>query len=145
MSLDGLYSHPQIIFKFQANDKVITSHLTLCILQLLGAYLLIPPGEALVLSPLAAGKIDPDTVLVYANPAQIMMLPCALHFNKFERFQFSFMEEGARSDELAQCYLSGKHSLAIPCFDEIAFGSVTDDEMIIMLPPVHLDEDNKRA
>lgn len=105
----------------------------------LAAYPLITPGEALVLSPLAAGKIDPDVVLLYANPAQIMMLLCALQFHKFERFQFSFIGEGACSDGLAQCYLTGKPALAIPCFGERAFGSVPDDEMVIALPPGYLE------
>jgi uncharacterized protein (DUF169 family) len=78
----------------------------------------IPKGEAIVLAPLASGKFDPDVVLIYGTPAQLMMILCGLQKIKFERFQFFFIGEGACSDSLGQCYVSGKPSLAIPCFGE---------------------------
>ena len=96
---------------------------------------LIPPGEAVVLAPLASGKFDPDVILIYGTPAQLMMLMCGLQFKHFERFQFFFIGEGACSDGLAQCYNSGKPALAIPCFGERKFGGVADDELVLALPP----------
>ena len=98
-------------------------------------YPLVPPGEAVVLAPLASGKFDPDVALVYGNPAQMMLLMNALQFRDYERFNFYFIGEGACADGLAQCYTSGKPALAIPCFGERRFGGVTDDEMVIALPP----------
>ncbi len=53
-------------------------------------YPLVPPGEAIALAPLAAGKFDPDVILIYANPAQMMLLMNALQFKDYERFQFFF-------------------------------------------------------
>jgi uncharacterized protein (DUF169 family) len=95
----------------------------------------IPVGSAIVMAPLAEGKFDPDVVLIYGNPAQLMMLMCGLQKIEFERFQFFFIGEGACSDSLAQCYNTGKPSLAIPCFGERRFGEVMDDELVIALPP----------
>jgi len=95
----------------------------------------IPPGEALVLAPLASGKFDPDVILIYGNPAQLMMLMCGLQFEDYERFQFFFIGEGACADGLAQCYTSGKPALAIPCFGERRLGGVVDDELVLALPP----------
>lgn len=98
-------------------------------------YPLIPPGEAVVLAPLAAEKFDPDVVLIYGNPAQLMLLMNALQFRKHQRFQFHFIGEGACADSLAQCYTSGQPALAIPCYGERRFGSVTEDELVLAVPP----------
>jgi uncharacterized protein (DUF169 family) len=101
----------------------------------MAAYPLVPPGEAIVLAPLASAKFDPDVILIYGNPAQMMLLMNGLQFKDYERFQFFFIGEGACADGLAQCYTSGKPALAIPCMGERAFGTVTDDEMVMALPP----------
>ncbi len=101
----------------------------------MAVYPLVPPGEAVVLAPLAAGKFDPDVILIYGNPAQMMLLMNGLQFKDYERFQFFFIGEGSCADGLAQCYTSGKPALAIPCMGERAFGAVTEDEMVLALPP----------
>jgi uncharacterized protein (DUF169 family) len=101
----------------------------------MAAYPTVPPGEAVVLAPLAAEKFEPDVVLIYGNPAQMMLLMNGLQFKDYERFQFFFIGEGSCADGLAQCYTTGKPALAIPCLGERAFGTVTDDEMVMALPP----------
>lgn len=101
----------------------------------MAAYPLVPPGEAVVLAPLAAGKFDPDVILIYGNPAQMMLLMNGLQFKDYERFQFFFIGEGSCADSLAQCYTTGKAALTIPCMGERSFGAVTDDEMVMALPP----------
>ncbi len=101
----------------------------------MAAYPLVPPGEAIVLAPLASGKFYPDVILIYANPAQMMLLMNGLQFKDYERFQFFFIGEGSCADGLAQCYTSGKPALAIPCMGERAFGAVTEDELVMALPP----------
>jgi uncharacterized protein (DUF169 family) len=98
-------------------------------------YPLVPPREAVVLAPLAAGKFDPDVILIYGNPAQMMLLMNGLQFKDYERFQFFFIGEGSCADGLAQCYTTGKPALAIPCMGERAFGAVTEDELVMALPP----------
>ncbi len=98
-------------------------------------YPLVPAGEALVLAPLASGKFEPDVVLIYGNPAQLMLLMNGLQFKDYERFNFSFIGEGSCADGLAQCYTTDKPALAIPCFAERRFGGVTEDELVLALPP----------
>ena len=98
-------------------------------------YPVVPPGEAVVLAPLASGKFYPDVILIYGNPAQMMLLMNGLQFEDYERFQFFFIGEGACADGLAQCYTTGKPALAIPCMGERAFGAVTEDELVMALPP----------
>jgi uncharacterized protein (DUF169 family) len=99
----------------------------------------IPPGEAIVVGPLIKGNFEPDVILVYGNPAQIMMLMCGLQKIQYERFQFNFIGEGACVDSLGQCYNTGKPALAIPCYGERSMGQVKDDEIVIALPPSAVD------
>jgi len=99
----------------------------------------VPQAEAIVAAPLSKEKFDPEVVSIYGNPAQIMMVLCGLQKEKYERFQFFFIGEGACADSLAQCYLSGKPSLAIPCYGERAMGQVADDEIVIALPATELN------
>ena len=100
----------------------------------------IPAGEAIVAAPLADEKFEPDVVSVYRNAAQVMMIMCGLQKEKYERFNFSFIGEGACADSLAQCYVSGKPALAIPCYGERALGQVADDEIVIALPPSEIEK-----
>ena len=94
----------------------------------------VPVGEAIVAAPLGKEKFEPEVVLIYGNPAQIMMILCGLQKERYERFQFFFIGEGACADSLAQCYVSGKPAAAIPCYGERAMGQVADDEMVVALP-----------
>jgi uncharacterized protein (DUF169 family) len=64
-----------------------------------------------------------------------MLLMNGLQFKDYERFQFFFTGEGSCADGVAQCYTSGKPALAIPCMGERAFGAVTEDELVMAIPP----------
>jgi uncharacterized protein (DUF169 family) len=99
----------------------------------------IPPGGAIVLAPLTKKKFEPETLLIYGNPAQLMMLMCGLQKEKYEQFWFSFIGEGACSDSLGQSYVTGKPALSIPCYGERAMGSVTNDEICLAIPAGELE------
>jgi uncharacterized protein (DUF169 family) len=99
----------------------------------------VPVGEAIVAAPLGKEKFEPEVVSIYGNPAQIMMILCGMQKEKYERFQFFFIGEGACADSVAQCYVSGKPALAIPCYGERAMGQVADDEIVLALPPGELE------
>jgi len=99
----------------------------------------IPAGEGIVLAPLSAAAFDPDAVMIYGLPAQVMLVMCGLQKERYERFQFSFIGEGACADSLAQCYVSGKPALAVPCYGERSLGGAADDEIVIALPPAELE------
>jgi len=91
--------------------------------------------EAMVLAPLAAERFEPEVVIVYGNPAQLMMLCCGYQWTDYERLTFHFIGETACSDSIAQCYRSGKPALTLPCYGERRLGHAQDDELIIALPP----------
>lgn len=97
----------------------------------------IPPGKykAVILAPLVYDPFEPDMVLIYANPAQMILIINAIQFEDYERLQFFCVGESSCADAIAQCYLSGKPSLTIPCYGERRFGHAQDDELVIALPP----------
>jgi uncharacterized protein (DUF169 family) len=101
----------------------------------MASYPLIPAGEAIVLAPLDSIQFEPDVILIYATPAQMMVLLCALQVKDFERFHFFFIGEGSCADSLAQCYVTGKPALSLPCYGERSFGAVEDDELLLAIPP----------
>jgi uncharacterized protein (DUF169 family) len=108
-------------------------------LQQQNDYYRVPVGGAIVLAPLTKQKFEPEVLLMYGNPAQIMMILCGLQKVKYERFSFSFIGEGACTDSLAQCYITGKPAVSIPCYGERSMGGVSDDEIVIALPPGELE------
>jgi uncharacterized protein (DUF169 family) len=108
-------------------------------LQQQNDYYRIPVGGAIVLAPLTKQKFEPEVVLMYGNPAQVMMVLCGLQKIKYERFSFSFIGEGACTDSLAQSYVTSKPAVSIPCYGERSMGGVSDDEMSIALPAGELE------
>jgi uncharacterized protein (DUF169 family) len=97
----------------------------------------IPQGKhkALLLAPLVYNPFKPDLILIYANPAQMILLINAIQFEDYEHLQFSCAGESSCSDAIARCYLTGKPSLTIPCYGERRYGHTQDDELMIALTP----------
>lgn len=102
----------------------------------------IPSGKykAVMLGPLVYDPFEPDVVLIYGNPAQIILIVNALQFEDYERLQFFCVGESSCSDAIAHCYLSGKPSLTIPCYGERRYGHAQDDELVIGLVPKDVEK-----
>jgi len=96
--------------------------------------------EAVAMAPLVYNPFDPDIVLIYANPAQMMLLINALQFEDYEVMQFFCVGETSCSDAIARCYLNRKPSLTIPCYGERRYGHAQDDELVMALPAEMMDK-----
>ncbi len=96
----------------------------------------IPTGkyQAVVMAPLVYNPFEPDIVLIYANPAQMMLLINSLQFDNYEVMQFFCVGESSCSDAIARCYLTQKPSLTIPCYGERRYGHAQDDELVMAIP-----------
>ena len=94
--------------------------------------------QAVALAPLVYKPFEPDIVLIYANPAQMMILINALQFEAYEVMQFFCVGESSCSDAIARCYLTGKPSLTIPCYGERRYGHAQDEDLVMALPPEHV-------
>ena len=90
--------------------------------------------QALAMAPLVYKPFEPDLVLLYANPAQMILLINALQFEDYEVLQFYCVGESSCSDAIARCYLTGKPSLTIPCYGERRYGHAQDEDLVMAIP-----------
>lgn len=90
--------------------------------------------EAVVMAPLVYNPFEPDIVLIYANPAQMMLLINSLQFKDYEVMQFYCVGESSCSDAIARCYNTGKPSLTIPCYGERRYGHAQDEDLVMAIP-----------
>jgi len=108
-----------------------------------GAMHCVPDGryEALALSPLAGGRLDPpDIVMFYATPGAMMYFINGLQWSGYKRFDWSVVGESACADSWGRALTTRQPSLSIPCFAERRYGGVLDDEMLMALPPDQLSQ-----
>lgn len=90
--------------------------------------------EAVAMAPLVYNPFEPDIVIIYANPAQMILLINALQFEDYEVMQFFCVGESSCSDVIARSYLTGKPHLSIPCYGERRYGHAQDDELVMAVP-----------
>ncbi len=97
--------------------------------------------EALAVSPLSSGRLDPpDIVLFYATPGAMMYFINGMQWSGYKRFDWSVVGESACADSWGRALKLRQPSLSIPCFAERRYGGVLDDEMLMALPPDDLDK-----
>ncbi len=102
----------------------------------------IPQGrfKAVAMGPLFQERIEPDMIIVYGTPAQMIRLIAGIQWENYERLQFFSVGESACTDYVGECYHSQKPSLTIPCFGERRFGGVQEDELVMAIPPASIDK-----
>ena len=96
--------------------------------------------EAVAMGPLVYNPFEPDIVLIYANPAQMMLLINSLQFEDYQVMQFYCVGESSCSDAIVRCYETGKPSLSIPCYGERRYGHAQDDEMVMAVPAAMMEK-----
>ncbi|WP_022721266.1 DUF169 domain-containing protein [Rhodopseudomonas sp. B29] len=94
--------------------------------------------QAMAVSPLASGRLDPDICLVYATPGQMIILINGLQYAGYKKFEWSVVGETACADSWGRALKTGEPSLSLPCFAERRYGGVPDEEMLMALKPAHL-------
>lgn len=95
--------------------------------------------EALVISPLASGRLNPPEIaLFYATPGAMMYFINGLQWSGYRRFDWSVVGESACADSWGRALKTGQPSLSIPCFAERRYGGVQDDEMLMACAPADL-------
>jgi len=95
--------------------------------------------RAMAVSPLASGRLPaPDICLVYANPAQMILLINGLQWSGYRKLEWGAVGESACADSWGRALATGEPSLALPCFPERRYGGVPDDELLIALKPGQL-------
>jgi uncharacterized protein (DUF169 family) len=103
----------------------------------------VPDGrfEALAVSPLASGRLDPpDIALFYATPGAMIYFINGLQWSGYKRFDWSVVGESACADSWGRALTKREPSLSIPCFAERRYGGVQDEEMLMATPPDYLEK-----
>jgi uncharacterized protein (DUF169 family) len=101
----------------------------------------VPHGrfQAMAVGPWEAGRItDPDILLVYATPGQMIILINGLQYRNYKRFDWSVVGETACADSWGRALATREPSLSLPCFAERRYGGVPDEEMLMALTPADL-------
>lgn len=95
--------------------------------------------QAMAVSPLSAKRLDPpDICLVYATPAQMIILINGLQWKGYAKLDWGCVGESACADSWGRALKTGEPSLAIPCFAERRYGGVMEDELLMALTPADL-------
>ncbi|MCH7744212.1 MAG: DUF169 domain-containing protein [Proteobacteria bacterium] len=97
--------------------------------------------EAMAVSPLASGRLDPpDICLIYATPAQMILFINGLQWTGYKKLEWGCVGESACADSWGRALKTGEPSLSIPCFAERRYGGVMEDELLMAIPPKFLPE-----
>ena len=92
--------------------------------------------EAMAVSPLAGGRLDPpDICLIYATPAQMILFINGLQWTGYRKLEWGCVGESACADSWGRALATGEPSLSIPCFAERRYGGVMEDELLMAIPP----------
>ena len=95
--------------------------------------------EAMAVSPLASGRLNPpDICLIYATPAQMILFINGLQWSGYRKLEFGCVGESACADSWGRALATGEPSLSIPCFAERRYGGVMEDELLMAIPPSFL-------
>jgi uncharacterized protein (DUF169 family) len=95
--------------------------------------------EAMAVSPLATGRLDPpDIAMIYATPAQMIILINGLQWAGYRKLDWGCVGESACADSWGRALATGEPSVSIPCFAERRYGGVAEDELLMALPPRYL-------
>ena len=95
--------------------------------------------KAMAVSPLASGRLDPpDICLIYATPAQMILLINGLQWSGYKKLDWGCVGESACADSWGRALATGEPSLSIPCFAERRYGGVMEDELLMAIPPSFL-------
>ncbi len=90
--------------------------------------------EAIVLAPVEKAAFEPDTVLVYGNPAQIMRLNQAWSWMAGERVIGHFGGKVECDEYLIAPYKTQSPRVVIPGQGERIFAGTQDDEVVFAVP-----------
>ena len=92
--------------------------------------------EAMAVSPLASGRLNPpDICLIYATPAQMILFINGLQWTGYKKLDWGCVGESACADSWGRALSTGEPSLSIPCFAERRYGGVMEDELLMAIPP----------
>jgi uncharacterized protein (DUF169 family) len=111
--------------------------------QALAAFRMLDFGEDLMVlySPLERTKVEPDVVLVYVNPAQLMRLIHGGTYHTGKPVQSSFSGRASSCTEgVIGAYLDRALKVVVPGNGDRVWGGCQDHEMVMAVPAAGLSD-----
>lgn len=90
--------------------------------------------EAIVIAPLQKGLFEPDTIVFYGNPAQVMRMIQAVTYQEKQRLPGSFGGKVECTEYLIAPFKTDHPRIAIPGMGDRIFSMTQDDEMVFSIP-----------
>ncbi|MBN1629811.1 MAG: DUF169 domain-containing protein [Thermoleophilia bacterium] len=91
-------------------------------------------------APLAQASFEPDAVMIYCNPAQLVVLLMAGEYKTGENLPTALSGHAACVYGLVPAFCEGKYQVAVPCRGDHITAMAGDDEMIFTIPMTKFDE-----
>ncbi len=96
--------------------------------------------EAIVMAPLERASFEPDTILLYGNPAQAMRMTQAWTYVTGERVQGNFGGKVECDEYLIAPFKTQSPRMVIPGNGERIFAGTQDDEVTFAFPAKYLPD-----
>lgn len=97
-----------------------------------------PPHVGIVVSPLTAGRIEPDICLMTLYPGQAFMLLSGYLRNGYKPLPLLHIGESSCSMHWVKTLKTGEIGLALPCFAEMRFAGFSEQEVNLSMTPADL-------
>ena len=94
----------------------------------------------ILVSPLHRTNFDPQVIIIYANPAQILRLLTAALWKSGGRITSSFGGRIDCAEEIIVPQRSGRCEVILPCYGDRIFAQTQDHEMAFSIPISRLEE-----
>jgi len=89
---------------------------------------------AIVLAPLHRANFDPDVIVLYGNPAQVVRMVQGALYHEGGCVESRFSGRGACGGEITVPYSQQKYNVIAPGGGERVFALTSDDEMAFAVP-----------
>ena len=96
--------------------------------------------HGLLVAPLDRAAFEPDLVVVYATPAQVMRLTQAALWKRGGRLASSFEGRAVCADIVVTTMRTGECQVILPCSGDRIFGQTQDHEMAFAIPWARMGE-----
>lgn len=89
---------------------------------------------AVEIAPLSHCEQDPDVVVIYGTPGQMLRLTIGLNFERGGAICNPVTGQASVCASIARAHATGEPSLDIPCMGDRLYGLVGDEEMVFVIP-----------
>lgn len=96
--------------------------------------------STILMGPASRVSFEPQVVIIYANPAQVMRLTTGALWKNGGALKSTFTGRIDCSDEIIRTLETNEFQVILPCYGDRVFGQANDDEMAFAFPWSRVEE-----